>query len=104
MARTLHAMPILRDYLCFGLEAGQGALAQHAQSRMDDEEARYICRVLSPDWIMSHCGGTLTSKTLFVMRKDIEEAKAEDRLGMDMDKQTWEKFLRWIKEEQGETD
>lgn len=59
---------------------------------------------LVTDWIMSHCGGMLTSKTLYVMRKDIEEAKAEDRLGMDMDKETWEKFLRWVKEEQGEID
>lgn len=59
---------------------------------------------LVTDWIMSHCGGMLTSKTLYVMRKDIEEAKAEDRLGMDMDKQTWEKFLRWVKEEQGNDD
>lgn len=57
---------------------------------------------LVTDWIMNHCGGMLTSKTLYVMRKDIEEAKAEDRLGMDMDKQMWEKFLRWVKEEQEE--
>lgn len=57
---------------------------------------------LVTDWIMSHCGGMLTSKALYVMRKDIEEAKAEDRLGMEMDKQTWEKFLKWVKEEQGE--
>lgn len=56
------------------------------------------------EWIMSHCGGMLTSKTLYVMRKDIEEAKAEDRLGMDMDKQTWERFLEWVKEEQGNDD
>lgn len=59
---------------------------------------------LVTDWIMSHCGGMLTSKTLYVMRKDIEEAKAEGKLGTDMHKQTWEKFLRWVKEEQGETD
>lgn len=59
---------------------------------------------LVTDWIMSHCGGMLTSKTLYVMRKDIEEAKAEDRLGMDMDKQTWERFLEWVKGEQGNED
>jgi len=54
---------------------------------------------LVTDWIMQHCHGILTRKTLGVMKRDIDEAKERDRLGMDCDVRTWEKFRDWLDKE-----
>ena len=51
---------------------------------------------LVTDWIMQHCRGILTEKTLFVMKRDIDEATAAGRLGMDCDVRTWQRFRLWL--------
>ena len=55
---------------------------------------------LVTDWIMQHCHGLLTEKTLFVMKRDIDEAKEHDGLGMDCDVETWRKFREWLDKEE----
>ena len=55
---------------------------------------------LVTDWIMQHCHGLLTDKTLGVMKRDIDEAKARDGLGMDCDVVTWERFRAWLEKEE----
>ncbi len=54
---------------------------------------------LVTDWIMQHCHGLLTAKTLHVMKRDIDEAKERDGLGMDCDVATWMKFRAWLDKE-----
>lgn len=56
---------------------------------------------LVTDWIMDNCHGKLNKKTLFVMGRDIDEAKS---LGMDCDVKTWMKFREWIRQEMGKND
>lgn len=51
---------------------------------------------LVTDWIMQHCSGLLTNKTLGVMKRDIDEAAARDGLGMACDVQTWIRFREWL--------
>jgi len=51
---------------------------------------------LVTDWIMQHCSGILTAKTLGVMKRDIDEAAARDGLGMSCDVETWRKFRSWL--------
>lgn len=55
---------------------------------------------LVTDWIMQHCHGLLTAKTLFVMKRDIDEARARNGLGMDCDVVTWLKFREWLDNEE----
>ena len=55
---------------------------------------------LVTDWIMQHCHGLLTAKTLFVMKRDIDEARARNGLGMDCDVITWLKFREWLDNEE----
>ena len=55
----------------------------------------YMPRLVT-DWIMRHCSGLLTNKTLGVMKRDIDEAAARDGLGMDCDVQTWRRFREWL--------
>lgn len=55
---------------------------------------------LVTDWIMQHCGGILTAKTIGVMKRDIDEAASHAGLGMDCDVRTWMKFREWLEEEQ----
>lgn len=55
---------------------------------------------LVTDWIMQHCNGILTERTITVMKRDIDEAKARDGLGMDMDVRTWMKFRAWLDEQE----
>ena len=50
-------------------------------------------------WIMSNCHGVLTRKTIGVMIRDIDEAAAQDGLGMECDRETWERFRKWLREE-----
>lgn len=57
---------------------------------------------LVTDWIMQHCHGLLTEKTLFVMKRDIDEAKERDGLGMDCDVETWLKFRDWLEKEEAQ--
>lgn len=56
---------------------------------------------LVTDWIMQHCDWLLTEKTLFVMKRDIDEARAHDGLGMDCDVLTWLKFREWLEGQEG---
>lgn len=51
---------------------------------------------LVTDWIMQHCAGMLTAKTLGVMKRDIDEAEARNGLGMECDVTTWKKFRAWL--------
>ena len=53
---------------------------------------------LVTDWIMEHCHGLLTGKTLFVMKCDIDEAESRNGLGMDCDVETWKRFRAWLEE------
>ena len=55
---------------------------------------------LVTDWIMQHCHGILCEKTLFVMKRDIDEALHQGRAGMDMDVQTWVRFRAWLDEQE----
>lgn len=55
---------------------------------------------LVTDWIMQHCHGLLTGKTIFVMKRDIDEARERDGLGMDCDVETWLKFREWLEKEE----
>lgn len=57
---------------------------------------------LVTDWIMQHCHGLLTEKTLFVMKRDIDEARAREGLGMDCDVRTWLKFREWLDKEEAQ--
>lgn len=52
------------------------------------------------DWIMQHCHGLLTAKTLHVMKRDIDEARSRGGLGMDCDVETWLKFRAWLDKEE----
>lgn len=55
---------------------------------------------LVTDWIMQHCHGILTAKTLYVMKQDIDDAAASPYgLGMDCDVKTWERFREWLNRE-----
>lgn len=51
---------------------------------------------LVTDWIMQHCNGMLTGKTIGVMKRDIDEAAQHDGLGMDCDVETWMGFRKWL--------
>lgn len=53
-------------------------------------------------WIMEHCGGMLTGKTLAVMVRDIDEAGRRGGLGMDCDVRTWMSFREWLKTQMNE--
>lgn len=55
---------------------------------------------LVTDWIMQHCHGLLTDKTIGVMKRDIDEAKSRDGLGMSCDVETWLKFREWLEKEE----
>lgn len=57
---------------------------------------------LVTDWIMQHCHGLLTEKTLFVMKRDIDEANERDGLGMDCDVETLLKFRDWLEKEEAQ--
>ncbi len=52
---------------------------------------------LVTSWIMQNCSGKLTNKTLWVAKKDIDEAI---NLGDPQDVETWHRFRNWL-EEQG---
>lgn len=54
---------------------------------------------LVTDWIMQHCHGLLTRKALGVMKRDIDEARARDGLGMNCDVTTWLNFRDWLEKE-----
>lgn len=54
---------------------------------------------LVTDWIMTHCEGLLTAKTLGVMKRDIDEAESRNGLGMDCDVRTWKQFRAWLEEQ-----
>ena len=54
---------------------------------------------LVTDWIMEHCHGLLTEKTIHVMKRDIDEARERDGLGMRCDVVTWLKFREWLEKE-----
>ena len=56
---------------------------------------------LVTDCIMDNCHGKLNKKTLFVMGRDIDEAK---NLGMDCDVKTWMQFREWIRQETEKND
>ena len=47
-------------------------------------------------WIMGHCKGQLSRKTLGVMQRDIETAYS---LGDTCDVQTWNAFQVWLNKE-----
>ena len=49
---------------------------------------------------MQHCHGLLTGKTIFVMKRDIDEVRERDGLGMDCDVDTWLKFREWLEKEE----
>ena len=51
---------------------------------------------LVTNFIMSHCKNMLTKKTLSVMIDDIESCT---NYGDDCDKETWMRFLTWVKTE-----
>ena len=53
---------------------------------------------LVPNWIMKHCKGMLTAKTLFVMKRDIDEAVSRGRLGIACDVKMWKRFRAWLEE------
>lgn len=55
--------------------------------------------LLVTDWIMEHCNGLLTAKTLCVMKRDIDEAESQNGLGMDCDARMWKRFRAWLEEE-----
>lgn len=55
---------------------------------------------LVTDWIMEHSHGMLTDKTIGVMKRDIDEARGHDGLGMDCDVRTWLKFRDWLEKEE----
>ena len=55
---------------------------------------------LVTDWIMGHCSGVLKEKTLFVMKRDIDESTARNALGWECDVKTWQEFRRWIVQEE----
>lgn len=55
---------------------------------------------LVTDWIMQHCHGLLTAKTIGVMKRDIDEARAGDGLGMSCDYATWLRFRDWLDKEE----
>ena len=52
-------------------------------------------------WIMEHCHGVLTQKTIGVMKRDIDEAQASPfrGLGDACDVVTWTKFRDWLERE-----
>lgn len=56
---------------------------------------------LLTDWIMQHCQGLLTHKTLAVMKQDIDDARTKPwgSLGDDCDVETWLKFYEWLEKE-----
>ena len=47
-------------------------------------------------WIMNHCSGILTHKTIWCAKRDIDESKD---LGMSCDVETWTKFRAWLDEQ-----
>lgn len=51
---------------------------------------------LVTDWIMEHCEGLLTNRTVSVMIEDIDRAASHDNLGMSCDVDTWMKFRKWL--------
>lgn len=53
---------------------------------------------LVADWIMEHCKGLLTAKTLAVMKRDIDEAASRGGLCMYWDVRTWLRFRAWLEE------
>lgn len=55
---------------------------------------------LVTNWIMGHCSGILKEKTLFVMKRDIDEATERNALGWECDVKTWREFRRWIVQEE----
>ena len=57
---------------------------------------------LVTDWIMQHCHGLLTEKTLHVMKRDIDEARERAGLGMDCDVETWRRFREWLEKEEAQ--
>lgn len=65
----------------------------------------YMPRLVT-DWIMEHCSGMLTGKTLFVAMRDIDEVRQEMQsggfrsLGDECDVQTWNKFYEWLRKEE----
>ena len=54
---------------------------------------------LVTDWIMQHCHGILTHKTLSVMKQDIDNAQGRDSLGDGCDALTWLAFRAWLTRE-----
>jgi len=74
----------------------------------DDLEAILICAVrysigratympeLVTGWIEDNMRGRLSRKTVSVMRRDIEEAKRRNGLGMECDVKTWMRFDMWL--------
>ena len=74
----------------------------------DDLEAILICAVrycigratympgLVTGWIEENMRGKLSQKTIGVMRRDIDEARRRQGLGMDCDVKTWEQFDVWL--------
>lgn len=62
-------------------------------------------RTYMPDlvasWIRGNCKGILTNRTLSTMIYDIESFgnNGPEAYGDDCDRETWMKFLQWLKEE-----
>lgn len=56
---------------------------------------------LVTDWIMEHCEGKLSRKTIGVMMRDIDEMRSRKALGMECDALTWLRFYGWLKKEDG---
>lgn len=56
---------------------------------------------LVTSWIMENCHNALTAKTLFVMKRDIDEAAEREGLGMKCDVETWMRFRAWLDNEEG---
>ena len=50
-------------------------------------------------WIMGHCGGKLSAKTVYVMERDIDEAHG---LGDRCDEETWMRFRAWLTNQEAE--
>ena len=51
-------------------------------------------------WIMNHCGGILTGKTIWCAKRDIDEAEKNHQLGADCDVATWKEFRAWLDQQE----
>ena len=54
---------------------------------------------LVTSWIMEHCAGALTSKTLWCFKRDIDNC---NDYGMAYDAETWMRFRAWVERQENE--